>query len=69
MALAKGRSRRCAEGVPILLAFEDEVVHPAVAAFEHLDELVFHLLPVVVAPEEEGLRWRRARARSAPSIC
>ena len=43
-----------AEGVPILLAFEDEVVHPAVTALEHFNELVFHLLPVVITPKEES---------------
>src|SRR5260221_9561469 len=44
-----------AEGFPVLFALEDEVAHPAVAILEHLDELVFHLMPVVVSPEEESL--------------
>ena len=30
-------------------------MHPAVAVLEHFDELGFHLLPVVVAPQEERL--------------
>ena len=45
-----------AQCFPILFAFKNEVVHPAVAALKHFDELVFHLLPIVVAPQEEGLR-------------
>ena len=50
----EGAFEALAEGIPVLLAFEDEVVHPAVAALEHLDELVFHLLPVVVAPKKKS---------------
>src|SRR5579872_2736401 len=34
-------------------ACENEVVHPAIAFAEHLDEEFFELKPVVIAPEEE----------------
>jgi hypothetical protein len=50
----EGAFEAFAEGVPILFALKDEAVHPAVAALEHFDEEVFHLGPIVVAPEEEG---------------
>ena len=42
----------------ILLTIEEEVVHPAIAVGEHFDELIFQLLPVVVAPEEQRLDGR-----------
>jgi len=66
MALAKG-VRGVRGGVPILLALEDEVVHPVVAAAKHFDELVFHFVPVVIAPEEED-SMAEARVESEASI-
>src|ERR1700722_4852196 len=39
--------------VPVGFAIEDKVVHPSVAGGEHLDEKVFQLFPVVVAPQQQ----------------
>ena len=53
--IRKGTFQPLAERIPVRLAHEEEVVHPAVAALEHFDQLVFQFLPVVVAPEEQIL--------------
>ena len=42
-----------AEGVPVGVVAENEGLHPAVALGEHFYELIFQILPVVVAPVEE----------------
>ncbi len=39
--------------VPIRLALQNKVPHPAVAALEHLNQQLFHLLPAVVAPQQQ----------------
>ena len=43
-------------------------MHPAVAVAEHLDELVFDLPPVVVAPEEERFDGRAERGVGLPDL-
>ena len=43
------------EAVKVLLTFQHEIVHPAVAVAEHFHGQVFNFAPVVIAPIEEGL--------------
>ena len=53
--IRKGPFQPLAERLPIRLALQYKSVHPAVAAFEHLDQQVFHLLPAVIAPQKQFL--------------
>ena len=51
-----------AQRFPILIAVEHELAHPAIALLEHRHQLVFEILPTVVAPEKQifdGLTQRR----------
>ena len=57
--LRKGPLQPLAQRLPIRLALQDKAVHPAVAALEHLDQKLFHLLPAVVAPQSADLRSPR----------
>ena len=56
--MSEGPLQTLAERIPVRLAFEDKAVHPAVAAFEHLDQQIFHLLPAVIAPKQQILNSR-----------
>ena len=51
--MRKGPLQPLAQRLPIRLALEDKAVHPAVAVAEHFDQQLFHLLPVVVAPQQQ----------------
>ena len=51
--MRKGPLQPFAQQFPVRLAIEDKAVHPAVAAIEHLDQQVFHLLPAVIAPQQQ----------------
>src|SRR6185437_10696188 len=46
-----------------------EFLHPAIACFEHRDEMVFELLPVVVAPEKKGSDGRAELGGAVRGIC
>ena len=52
--LHKGALKTLAQGLPIGFAFQHKAVHPEVALFEHFNQQVFHLLPAVVAPQEQA---------------
>ena len=56
--MSKGPLQPLTEPLPIRLALEDKSVHPAVAAFEHFDQQIFHLLPAVIAPLQQFLDCR-----------
>ena len=53
--MGKGTLQPLAQGQPIRLALQQKAVHPAVAVLKHFDQQVFHLLPAVVAPEQQSL--------------
>src|SRR3974377_1946718 len=52
-SMAKRPLQALAQSIPIRFPLQNKGVHPAVALAEHLDELVFEVMPVVIAPEQQ----------------
>ena len=60
-SICKRALQTFAERIPIRLTLQHKVVHPAVAALEHFDQQFFHLLPAVVAPQQQLFDGRAER--------
>ena len=60
----KGPLQPFAQCIQILLAVEDKVTHPSVARLEHPHQQRLHLLPVVVAPQQQRFNRLAQRCRS-----